>query len=95
MKLYPSTLDVPPAERPRNRRRQGSREGLLTRIRGEFAEMPCLSLTMAQSMRLFALRADICQRVLDTLVAERVLSCRGDGRYVLRERVTTQPAVTA
>jgi len=57
--------------------------------------MPCLSLTMAQSMRLFALRADICQRVLDTLVAERVLSCRGDGRYVLRERVTTHPAATA
>jgi hypothetical protein len=66
-----------------NRRSALSRARLLARIRGEFAEMPCLSLTMAQSIRLFALRADVCQRVLDTLVAQRILAKRTDGRYVL------------
>jgi hypothetical protein len=35
-------------------------------------------------MRLFGLREDICQRVLDTLVADDVLSRRDDDRYVSR-----------
>jgi hypothetical protein len=67
-----------------DRRSHASRELLLTRVRGEYGEMPCLSLTLPQAMRLFGLREDICQRVLDALVAEDVLSRRDDDRYVSR-----------
>ena len=88
MKSRPSSRSTgkgspPGSQSPANRRSAISRERLLARIRGEFAEMPRLSLTIAQSIRLFALRADICQRVLDTLVAQRILAKRTDGRYVL------------
>jgi hypothetical protein len=54
---------------------------LLDRIRGEFREMPCLRLTCPQARRLFAMRADVCDRVLATLVAEGTLVRGGDGRF--------------
>ncbi len=43
-----------------DRRAQPGRDLLLARVRGEFSEMPCLSLTIPQAMRLFGLREDIC-----------------------------------
>jgi hypothetical protein len=67
-----------------DRRSQESRELLLRRVRGEFGEMPCLSLTLPQAIRLFGLREDICRRVLDTLVADETLARRDDDRYVCR-----------
>jgi hypothetical protein len=67
-----------------DRRASKARQQLVARVRGEFAEMPCLSLTVPQSVKLFHLREDICVRVLDTLVAQGVLSRREDGRYVAR-----------
>jgi hypothetical protein len=70
--------------RREDRRAPLARQQLVSRVRGEFAEMPCLSLTVPQSVRLFHLREDICVRVLDTLVAQGVLSRREDGRYVAR-----------
>jgi hypothetical protein len=76
---------VLPAVRPRiDRRSHLARELLLTRVRGEFGEMPCLSLTMPQAMRLFGLREDICRRILSSLVTEGVLWRRDDDRYVAR-----------
>jgi hypothetical protein len=50
------------------------------RIRGEFREMPGLSLTLAQAARLWNVDQRTCQAVLDVLVSEKFLACRS-GRY--------------
>ena len=71
----------PPA---RERRNVAARAAVLLRIRAEFHEMPCLRLTPAQAQRLFALRADICERVFAALVAEGTLARGADGRYGAR-----------
>ena len=47
------------------------------RIQAEFLEMPGLSLTLPQASRLFNLERTQCQRVLATLVDQRVLSQSG------------------
>jgi hypothetical protein len=71
--------------RPQKERRSfESREQLVSRLRGEFVEMPCLSLTLQQSMRLFDLPEDVCRRVLDALVREGSIWQRHDGRYAGR-----------
>ena len=51
---------------------------LLLRIRGEFAEMPGLKLTLPQASRLFHLEAERCERVLASLVASGQLVVRGN-----------------
>ena len=75
---------LPPSQQRSERRRQPARDLLLSRVRGEFTEMPCLSLTIPQAMRLFDLREDICQRVLGARVIDGVLWKRADDRYVSR-----------
>ena len=68
--------------RPRpDRRNTAQRAQLLNRIRAEFHEMPCLRLTAPQARRLFALPADVCERVFSALIAEGTLTCEADGRY--------------
>ena len=69
------------------RRNVASREELLRRVRAEFGEMPCLRLTPGQARRLFGLRADVCERVLGTLVGRHTLTCGIDGRYGMRDAV--------
>jgi hypothetical protein len=69
-----------------DRRDARSREQLLARVRAEFEEMPCLRLTLAQAVRLFALREDVCARVLATLVNERALWRGLDGQYARHGR---------
>jgi hypothetical protein len=64
-----------------DRRDARSRELLLRRVRAEFEEMPCLRLTLKQATRLFALREDVCARVLGTLVKDRALWRGLDGQY--------------
>jgi hypothetical protein len=64
-----------------DRRNRAARERILDRLRGEFREMPSLRLTPAQAQRLLALRPDVCQRVLNALVAEGTLCPDGTGRY--------------
>ena len=61
-----------------------ARDALLSRIQGEFHDMPGLSLTVPQAARLFALRADIASRILDRLKDERVLHQRSNGQFALR-----------
>lgn len=56
---------------------------LRRRIRGEFEEMPGLSLTRIQAMRLFGVSADVVARIFCELAAEGVLRLTGDGQYVL------------
>ena len=43
------------------------------RVRGEYQEMPGLSLTLPQAARLFNLERTECARVLDALVTEGAL----------------------
>ena len=54
---------------------------LLTRVRGEFREMPGLSPTEGQMARLFGLSLDQCRGVVTTLVGEGFLRRTPDGRY--------------
>ena len=56
---------------------------LLNRIRGEFHEMPGLSLTLAQACRLFGLCEAECAHALHELTTAGLLCLRHDGRYVV------------
>lgn len=56
---------------------------LSRRIRSEFEEMPGLSLTLIQAVRLFGVSADLAARIFRGLAEEGVLRLTADGRYVL------------
>jgi hypothetical protein len=60
-------------------------ESLLARIRGEYDEMPGLSLTPAQAERLWQLDRETCRAALNRLVQRNVLSLTARGRYVKHE----------
>jgi hypothetical protein len=57
--------------------------------------MRCLCLTAAQAQRLFALRPEVCQRVLAGLIADGTLVQSSDGRYRLSEQVVHSPFALA
>jgi hypothetical protein len=42
-------------------------EALVRRVRGEFLEMPGLSLTFAQATRLWGLEREMCERIVHVL----------------------------
>ena len=54
---------------------------LLTRIRGEYLEMPGLRLTFEQAQRLFGVDRSLCKMLLDALVEAQFLGIRSDGAY--------------
>jgi hypothetical protein len=54
---------------------------LLQRIQGEFLEMPGLRLTPEQAALLWGLDQQTCTAVLSSLVVDKFLVCRADGRY--------------
>ncbi len=54
---------------------------LLNRLRGQFLEMPGLSLTVNQAERLCGIDGSICKAVLDALVDVRFLRISNDGKY--------------
>jgi len=89
---WPAILDITlipavarlPSTAPADRRDMVARDALLSRIQGEFHDMPGLSLTVPQAARLFALRADIASRILDRLDDERVLRHKSNGQFALR-----------
>ena len=56
---------------------QNQERTLHLRIQAEFGEMPGLRLTLSQASRLFNLERTHCERVLGTLVDQRVLSQSG------------------
>ena len=62
----------------------GNRGGddLLTRIRGEYLEMPGLALSLDQAQRLWNLPRQDCERVLDALVDAGFLACPRLGMFV-------------
>ena len=79
------SLHVEKAERRRLNR--GTPEGgpprgeLVPMIVGTYNEMPGLKLHLNQAARLFGLRAETCQIVLDELVRNGRLRRTGDGQY--------------
>ena len=68
----------------RERREVGTRMALVHRVSGEFDEMPGTSLTLPQATRLFGLSAEVCDRVLVSLVKDGRLRQSNDGRFRLR-----------
>ena len=54
---------------------------LLTRIRGEYLEMPGLRLTLEQAQRLCGIERMLCKTVLDALVEAKFLCVKPDGAY--------------
>lgn len=57
---------------------------LLSRARGEYLEMPGLSLTVRQAQRLWGLDSSACSQVLQGLIEAGFLKRRPDGTYVRR-----------
>ena len=57
--------------------------GLLTRIRGEFLEMPGLRLTAAQAARLWAIDHGTSEWILDGLTTGGFLLRNRQGAYLL------------
>lgn len=65
---------------------------LLTRIRGEFDEMPGLRLTFPQACRLWNLDPSRCLAVLEHLVAEGFIYETADGAYMAVAATRSRPA---
>jgi hypothetical protein len=55
---------------------------LITRIRGEFLEMPGLQLTLPQAQRLWGLDPVACRHVVDALVEASFLRWTSSGAVV-------------
>lgn len=55
---------------------------LISRARGEYLEMPGLSLTVRQAQRLWGLDGAACSQVLQGLIEAGFLKRRSDGTYV-------------
>jgi DNA-binding IclR family transcriptional regulator len=61
------------------------------RIRGEFREMPGLTLTVAQAQRLWNVDLSTCTEVLSQLVETGFLSRKVDGAYSRTSDLTAHP----
>ena len=67
-------------------------EQMLSRIRGEYLEMPGLRLKREQAQRLWGLDESTCARVLECLVDLKFLYRTVDGKYArLTEGVVPSP----
>ena len=70
-------------------------DSLLTRVRGEYLEMPGLRLTLAQACRLWHLDVPTCSALLEDLLSQRFLHRTQDGSYVALPGVRPTPAKAA
>ena len=61
------------------------------RVRGEFREMPGLTLTLAQAGRLWSLDANMCTEVLTYLVGIGFLCRREDGAFCRASDMAARP----
>jgi CheY-like chemotaxis protein len=59
-----------------NRAQIRQQHDTLQRIRGEYTEMPGLTLTIPQAARLWRIDPSLCKELLDRLVEEGFLKCR-------------------
>jgi hypothetical protein len=78
----PSLAAIPLLKPQADRRNWTGRDALVRRVESEFKEMPGLSLTLQQAVRLFSIPQGPCQRILSVLVKDGAMSLRKDGRYV-------------
>jgi hypothetical protein len=62
--------------------RQATHEHWLARVRGEYLEMPGLSLTQIQAQRLWGLDPHACETVLVALLQAGFLRRTSQGGYV-------------
>ena len=67
------------------------RVAMAERIRGEFREMPGLTLTLAQASRLWTLEAPTCAEVLSQLVEAGFLCRRSDGAFCRASDLAARP----
>lgn len=78
--LIRERLARPPIPRLATQRDDSSREALRCRVRGEFEEMPRMTLTLPQAQRLFGMREDVCARVVNELMRQGFLARMTDGQ---------------
>jgi DNA-binding IclR family transcriptional regulator len=57
-------------------------DALVTRVRGEYSEMPGLRLTISQACRLWQVEMSTCERSLEQLVREGFLYKTDNGAYI-------------
>jgi hypothetical protein len=57
-------------------------QGLVERVRGEFLEMPGLSLTRAEACRLWGVDVRACEHVITALIGAAFLRWTPKGRLV-------------
>jgi hypothetical protein len=74
------------AWQPRSAERMpdGQWQSTLARVRGEFEEMPCMRLTLAQASALLGLHEPTSSWVLERLAREGFLARTAQGEYVRR-----------
>lgn len=68
-----------------------TRASIAERVRGEFREMPGLTLTLAQAGRLWSLDPATCTEVLTSLVSSGFLSRRPDGAFCRASELNGRP----
>jgi hypothetical protein len=68
---------------------------LLSRVRGEYQEMPGLKLTFPQACRLWQLDAPTCEAILEHLVDERFLLRTAEGSYLAFPSIRLKVAKTS
>jgi len=61
-------------------------DDVLSRVQGEFLEMPGLRLTEAQARRLWGMETELCAALLGELVAANFLFRTRDGAFMRVER---------
>ena len=74
---------------------QDARASITERVRGEFREMPGLTLTLAQAGKLWSLDANTCTEVLSYLVSVGFLCRRPDGAYSRPSDLAGRPVTLA
>ena len=67
-------------------RADGSIASWIERVRGEYREMPGLSLTVRQAARLWGLEPSACRTLFDVLQASGFLRLTDGGGYVHADR---------
>ena len=72
-----------------------TRAAITERVRGEFREMPGLTLTLAQAGRLWSLDPATCTEVLTSLVGSGFLSRRPDGAFCRASDLNGRPILFA
>jgi hypothetical protein len=74
-------LQLATSTTPDSAAQQDARSLIAERVRGEFREMPGLTLTLAQARKLWSLDGSTCSEVLSHLVTAGFLSQRADGAF--------------